>query len=97
MVNEFQYIGLFGPIDALLGFIVIDKNELRAGFDFFEVFRCGGLEIVQRILGFLIRFARSGSDRFHALLLLQVGIRNRSRDAVGIWGFMSDDENFAHD
>ena len=97
MINEFQYIGLFGPIDALLGFIVVDEDQLRAGFHFFEVFRCGGLEIVQRVLGFLIRFARSGSDRFHALLLLQVGIRNRSRDAVGIWGFMSDDVNFAHD
>ena len=97
MVNEFQYIGLFGPIDALLGFIVIDEDELRARFDFFEVFRCFYLEIVQCVAGFFVRFARSGSDGFHALLLLQVGIRNRSCDAVSIWGFMSDDVNFAHD
>ena len=97
MVNEFQYIGLFGPVDALLGFIVIDEDELRARFDFFEVFRCFYLEIVQCVAGFFVRLARSGSDSFHALLLLQVGIRNRSCDAVGIWGFMSDDVNFAHD
>ena len=97
MIDEFQYIGIFGPIDALLGFIVIDEDELRARFDFFEVFRCFYLEIFQCVVGFFVRLARSGSDGFHALLLLQIGIRNRSRNAVGIWGFMSDDVNFAHD
>ena len=97
MIDEFQYIGLFGPVDALLGFIMIDEDELRARFDFFEVFRCFYLEIVQCVAGFFVRFARSGSDGLHALLLLQVGIRDRSRNAVGIRGFMSDDVNFAHD
>ena len=97
MIDEFQYIRLFRPIDTLLGFIVIDKDQLCTSFHFFEIFRCFHLEIIQCVAGFFVRFARSGSDRFHALLLLQVGIRNRSRDAVGIWGFMSDDVNFAHD
>ena len=96
MVDQFQYIGFFDAIDTLFGFIVVHQNQLGAWFYRSQVFRFCYFEIVQCILGFFVQFACSSGYSVNALLLFQIGIRNSCCNAVCIWGFMSDNKNFAH-